>query len=114
MRHAHLSFVVLLLAFASLPVNASSGNENRGKDRLALQGYDPVSYFGTPRPSKGSDQITAERDGVVYRFSSSDNRDRFLADPGKYLPQYGGWCATAMAQGKKVEVDPRNYRVTDG
>ena len=87
---------------------------NLGSGRLALKGYDPVSYFGTPRPSKGSKDITADHDGVVYRFASAANRDRFLADPARYEPAYGGWCATAMAEGKKVEVNPRNYRVTGG
>jgi hypothetical protein len=114
MRYVVLSLVPLLFASVALASDGASRHANLGKDRLALQGYDPVSYFGTERPSKGSDWITAEHDGAVYRFESAQNRERFLAEPQKYLPQYGGWCATAMAEGKKVQVDPRNYRVTDG
>jgi hypothetical protein len=83
-------------------------------DGVALGGYDPVSYFGTSHPSKGGKNIAAELDGVVYCFASDANRQAFLAEPEKYKPAYGGWCATAMAAGKKVEVNPRNYRVTGG
>ena len=117
-RKAHPTAVVLLLlaGFAtSAAIEAEPAQDyNLGPDKLALGGYDPVSYFGTARPTSGSKNITAKKDGVVYRFASAANRDRFLADPQKYLPAYGGWCATAMAEGKKVEVDPRNYRVTEG
>jgi hypothetical protein len=109
--------IVLLVA----PVSAyAAGRTEQTKhysvdgDGVALGGYDPVSYFGTPHPTKGDKSITAEVGGVVYRFASDANRQAFLADPGRYRPAYGGWCATAMAAGKKVEVDPRNYRVTDG
>jgi hypothetical protein len=114
MRFAIPTLFVLVVSSIAVAANGASTHDNLGKDRLALQGYDPVSYFGTPRPSKGRDDVTAEHDGAVYRFASTDNRDRFLAEPAKFLPQYGGWCATAMAEGKKVEVDPRNYRVTNG
>jgi YHS domain-containing protein len=114
MRIALTTSILLLIASTTFASDGPSRHANLGKDRLALQGRDPVSYFGTPRPSKGSEQITAEHDGAVYRFTSQANRDQFLAEPQKYVPQYGGWCATAMAEGKKVEVDPRNYRVTEG
>jgi hypothetical protein len=110
-----------LMALLVAPVTAFAGSRTEQTkhylvdgDGVALGGYDPVSYFGTPNPSKGDKNITAEVDGVVYRFASDANRQAFLAGPEKYKPAYGGWCATAMAAGKKVEVNPRNYRVTGG
>jgi YHS domain-containing protein len=108
--------VVLLLAASTLAAapEAHDKHYNLGSGALALSGYDPVSYFGTPKPSAGDPNITAEVDGVVYRFASDANRAAFRADPGRYMPAYGGWCATAMAYGKKVQVNPRNYRVTGG
>jgi len=89
---------------------------NLGKDGLALQGYDPVAYFpeGGKKPKKGRDTIQTTHEGVVYRFASDENRKRFLADPAKYEPQYGGWCAYAMADGDKVGIDPESFLVTDG
>ena len=78
-----------------------------------LDGYDPVSYFQGP-PQRGNAAITAEHDGVTYRFLSEANRERFLASPERYAPQYGGWCATAVSEGTTAEVDPLSYTIADG
>jgi hypothetical protein len=51
---------------------------------------------------------------VTYRFATEENKALFDSSPGKYLPTYGGWCATAMAKGEKVEIDPTNFKVTNG
>lgn len=87
---------------------------NLSGDRLALEGYDPVSYFTGARPQKGRDQITTHYRGVNYHFASPENKKLFEANPAKYAPAYGGWCATAMAKGDKVEVEPDNYKITNG
>ncbi len=86
---------------------------NLGEDGLALGGYDPVSYF-KEGPKKGKKDVTAEFAGAIYTFADEASREAFLRNPDRYLPAYGGWCATAMAEGKKVEVDPRNYKITNG
>lgn len=110
---------LVLLAIAAPAVRADDkrpaavGQYNVGKDKLALQGYDPVAYFDG-KPAKGKPELTAEHQGAAFRFASAENRSRFRQSPGKYAPAYGGWCATAMAEGKKVEVDPKNFKVTDG
>jgi len=89
---------------------------NLGKQALALDGYDPVTYFpeGGSKPKKGKEALTATFEGVLYRFSSEETRKAFLASPARFEPQYGGWCAYAMADGEKVEIDPESYLVTDG
>ncbi len=89
---------------------------NLAKDGLALEGRDPVSYFaeGASEPLKGDEALTAAHAGVTYRFANEENRRRFLASPERYEPAYGGWCAYAMAQGKKVEVDIDSFRVEEG
>ncbi len=82
---------------------------------LALEGYDPVAYFTVGKAVKGSENITTVFRGVVYRFSSEDSRGTFAADPERYLPTYGGWCASAMGdKGTKVEIDPKNFKVKEG
>ncbi|HTI69447.1 MAG TPA: YHS domain-containing (seleno)protein [Candidatus Limnocylindria bacterium] len=86
---------------------------NLAADKLALQGYDPVAYFTENRAVKGSAEYLGNYRGVAYRFASDANRKRFQESPEKYLPTYGGWCATAMAKGEKVEIDPTNFKVTD-
>ncbi len=82
---------------------------------LALEGYDPVSYFTAGGPKKGKTSLTSSFQGVVYRFASAEHLELFAADPLRYVPTYGGWCASAMGDGgRKVEIDPTNYKVKDG
>jgi YHS domain-containing protein len=82
---------------------------------LAVQGYDVVSYFKAGKAVKGNREIASSYRGVTYQFATEDDRKLFAADPGKYLPTYGGWCASAMgAKGTKVEIDPTNFKIKDG
>lgn len=89
-----------------------------GRKGLALEGYDPVTYWpegGTDaKPEKGSKKITYEFKGVTYRFMTQENLDRFKADPDKYEPAFGGWCAYAMAKGEYTEPDPKRFTVHNG
>lgn len=80
----------------------------------ALQGHDPVAYFAEGKPVKGRDEFTTEYMGAQFKFASADNRDAFLADPEAYAPQYGGYCAWAMADGKHAKGDARYWKVVDG
>ena len=84
------------------------------KDGLALEGYDVVNYFrGTA--VKGSPEWETAHRGVAYRFTSERNLHLFQADPDRYLPAYGGWCAYAMgSSGARVEADPETFKVVNG
>lgn len=88
-------------------------HDNLGKGGLALQGYDPVAYFpeggGEPKPGKAG--LTVTRHGVTYRFASEAHRELFLENPARYEPAFGGWCAYAMAEGDKVEIDPTSFLI---
>jgi YHS domain-containing protein len=98
-------------------VKRDTSNYNLDKNHLAIEGYDPVAYFpeGGGKPLKGSDKFTHTHRGVTYRFANQANLDAFKKDPNKYEPTYGGWCASAMADGgRKVEIDPENFKVTNG
>jgi YHS domain-containing protein len=83
---------------------------------LAIKGYDPVARFpeAEGEPKKGKAEFEYVFEGVTYRFASAANRDRFVQSPARYEPAYGGWCAWAMREGDKVEVDPRFFIVKDG
>ena len=87
---------------------------NLGADKVALSGYDPVGYFTKSQALKGRKEITAQHRGVTYRFATEENKKLFTESPDKYAPTYGGWCATAMAKSEKVEIDPTNFKVTNG
>ena len=83
-------------------------------DGVGAGGYDVVAYFNASAATQGSPDITATHDGVTYRFASNDNRDLFTADPARYLPQYGGYCAYAVSQGYTAKIDPEAWTVVDG
>ena len=107
-----LALVVAAAAWAAdrsaiAPVNATNGT--------ALKGYDPVAYFTVGQAiMPGRDAYMFRWKGLAYRFASAENRDRFAADPAKYVPQYGGYCAYAMAINRIADIDPERWAIVDG
>ncbi len=81
---------------------------------LAIKGYDPVAYFTAGRPVEGDSDFVYEWRDATWRFASAAHRDLFAADPEKYAPQYGGFCAWAVSQGKTAPIDPDAWRIVDG
>lgn len=124
----------LLLAFAALLMLTAAplvfGDDDEGyedkkrntmewnlpSNKLAIKGYDPVAYFaeGGGKARKGSEKIHYTYEGVTYYFASKDNRKVFDKSPRKYECTYGGWCAWAMKDKKKADIDPRSFIVKDG
>ncbi len=82
--------------------------------RVALKGYDPVSYFTEGKPEQGSGQYTFVFDDSIYWFKSAEHRAQFAADPERYAPQFDGYCAIQISRGQKVEPDPEAWTITDG
>jgi YHS domain-containing protein len=94
-------------AFRSKQYNLDEG--------VAIKGYDPVYYFTQQKAVKGKKDFTLTYQAVNYHFASAANRDLFQANPAKYEPQYGGWCAYAMGKdGTRVEVDPETFKIING
>ena len=93
---------------------AASVEVNTDAMGLMIRGYDPVAYFTEGRPVPGNPDISVEYKGGKFLFSSTKNRDAFQADPEKYAPQYGGYCAFGVYEGKKFDVDPASWRIVDG
>lgn len=82
---------------------------------LGAKGYDAVSYFTDGKAVVGSEEHTFDFGGVSWRFASAEHRDLFARNPAKYAPQYGGFCAWGVAQGKLFDVDPvSGWTVHDG
>ncbi|WP_026973172.1 YHS domain-containing (seleno)protein [Aliagarivorans marinus] len=107
------SFVFGALALSSSVFAADPGMSVDGND-LAIQGYDPVAYFTDSQATQGSSEYSATYNNAIYHFSSAENRDAFRADPVKYAPQYGGYCAFGVAMEKKFDTDPQAWRIVDG
>jgi YHS domain-containing protein len=90
------------------------GGEFYEKNGVALRGHDPVAYFKDNKPVKGAAEHKAEYKGSTFHFASQANRDAFVADPAKYAPQYGGFCAYGTASGYKAAIDPAAFTVVNG
>lgn len=107
--------VLCFVATASIAQSSLRTKHFNLEKGIAIQGYDPVSYFTQSKALKGNAQFQYNYEGAVYRFASQTNLDLFKQNPQKYEPQYGGWCAYAMgASGEKVEVDPETFKVVNG
>ncbi len=94
-------------------VNVSTGLTLAGGP-LAIHGYDPVAYFTEDRARLGQAVHSVKHADAVYRFVSVANKRKFEANPERYLPQYGGFCAYGTALGAKFDGDPLLFTVVDG
>ncbi len=93
--------------------NVSTGATLEGVP-LALRGVDTVALATLGAVAKGDAAYTVAHDGVAYYFASEASAETFKADPDAYMPQYGGFCAFAVALGKKLDGDPRYADIVDG
>ncbi|MEM6902656.1 MAG: YHS domain-containing (seleno)protein [Pseudomonadota bacterium] len=117
---------VLLLCGAAALSSAiiASPSESHAGDRApvytgtfsneAISGYDAVAYFTEGRPVEGSGEFQTEWNGAIWKFANADNLATFKADPVQYAPQYGGYCAWAMARGSFASTQPENWSIVDG
>ena len=81
---------------------------------LGVHGVDTVVLSTMNAVAEGDASHAAVHDGVAYYFASAMTAERFKSDPQRYLPQYGGFCAYAVALGKKLDGDPRYADIVDG
>jgi hypothetical protein len=96
--------VAQAVAGEMMPVNA-------GPDKVAINGYDTVAYFTEGRPTRGLEEFFHEWQGAEWRFAKPEHRDLFAADPDKYAPRFGGFCAMGMSKGAQVQADPENWAI---
>jgi YHS domain-containing protein len=81
---------------------------------LAIRGYDPVAYFTEGRPIEGLSEHSVAWRGATWRFATAEHRALFAAEPERYAPQYGGYCAWAVAQGYTASIDPHAWDIVEG
>jgi YHS domain-containing protein len=82
--------------------------------KLAVGGYDVVTYFTPGQPGKGDAKHTTLYKGAEWRFVSEENKARFISNPEQYAPQYGGYCSWAISQGYTASGDPTKWKIVDG
>jgi len=101
-------FIFAGIVFAANPVYTSFFSNK------AISGYDTVAYFTQNRPVKGKTKYSTEYKGARWLFSSAKNLARFKANPKKYAPQYGGYCAWAASQNYLYEASPKHWSIHNG
>lgn len=104
---------LVAMAAASMWVRATL-SDVRPESPLAIRGYDPVAYFTDRKPTHGAPDLEYDWQGLRYRFSSAKHRELFIADPARYAPRLGNYCAMALSKGELVEADPENWLISDG
>ncbi|OED36670.1 hypothetical protein AB833_26315 [Chromatiales bacterium (ex Bugula neritina AB1)] len=116
-----LQTLILLFAVTSAAVAADrintldrSGLWGYKPSGIAVRGYDPVAYFTAGKPTKGKEKFETEWNGARWLFASKENRDLFIANPEKYAPQYGGYCAYGVAEGNLVKIEVDQWSIVDG
>ncbi|WP_395054201.1 YHS domain-containing (seleno)protein [Flavobacterium sp.] len=114
MKKQILILFIALVSASTFSQSAKRLSQFNLEKKVAIQGYDPVSYFTQKKAVKGKFTFSYIYEGVIYNFSSQANKDLFIKNPASYEPQYGGWCAYAMgATGEKVEIDPSTFKIID-
>lgn len=103
----------LIAAAIVLPELARAEKKNLSSG-VAIKGYDPVAYFNVDNAMKGKARHAANYNGATYHFVSAVNRDAFVAEPAKYVPKYGGFCAYAVSKGYTAPIDPKAFSIVDG
>lgn len=102
-------------ALAAPPINTLErkglfGYEHNG---IAIRGYDTVAYFTQNKPVEGKDEFSTDWSDATWKFSSQEHLDLFVANPEKYAPQYGGYCAYGVAQMNLVKIEPEEWTILD-
>lgn len=115
-RPARGAAAVLVLVAVALAAPACTKSRVNASwfGNVAIKGYDPVACFTDGRPVPGVPEFHATRGGATRRFATAVHRDLFVADPERYAPQYGGYCACAVAQGTTADIDPAAWTIVDG
>jgi len=112
-------FIATLFAFNTFAEEPSVGGKLKADSifqtgGVAIHGYDPVAYFQDQKPVKGKKDFQYSWMGTTWRFASNENLELFKANPEKYAPQYGGYCAYGMSAGYAAPTEPDAWTVIDG
>ncbi|WP_222982346.1 YHS domain-containing (seleno)protein [Flagellimonas meishanensis] len=110
----NISLFIFAVITASTAFSQDNKANNIDNSNIALQGYSPVSYLDLGIAQKGVKEFKSEHDKVVYYFTNAEQKAKFDKNPGRYLPEYGGYCAFGVYAGAKFRPDPNKFIVKDG
>jgi hypothetical protein len=112
----HNAVLSVVVGAALIVASATNAAElvNKNKFDVAILGFDAVAYFTKGQPTKGNRKFEHVWHDATWQFSSPEHRDLFASNPKRYAPRYGGFCAGAMATGRKRPIDPSAWLIIDG
>ena len=116
-RRAFIHFAAAALAAVRGEAQADTLqpiNTLGSSDGVAIRGYDPVAYFREGGPQLGKPEFSVRHGGAVWRFATAEHKALFEADPQRYLPAYGGFCAYGTSRGYLVKIEPDAWSIVDG
>lgn len=113
-----LLFLLLTMSFSATAAERINTLEKKGlfgyqPNGIAIRGYDTVAYFTLGKPQKGKNSFSTQWSGATWKFANQNHLDLFLAEPEKYAPQYGGYCAYGVATGNLVKIEPELWHIVD-
>lgn len=101
--------IQLCLVLITMSISA----QNNLKDGVAIQGYDPVAYFVEGKAVLGLKEVKVQYDIATYYFVTEANKEQFVKNPEKFVPQYGGYCAFGLSKGYKAPIDPKAFTIVE-
>jgi YHS domain-containing protein len=110
MKKIYSFAVMFFVAICSIYAQKSEVFSTNG---IAIKGYDPVAFFKESKPVMGHDPLSYQWKGATWLFSSKENLEAFKAQPVKYAPQYGGYCAYGAAEGHKAPTETNTWTILD-
>lgn len=105
---------IIVIGAASARDAAADGPINTTTENVAINGYDTVAYFTLGKAIKGRPEHEVLWQDARWFFANADHKTRFAADPSRYAPQFGGWCAAGVAEGEYYDVDAETWTIVDG
>ena len=112
-----MRYLFALLVALGVPALASASpapSVSATEQGIAIGGYDPVAYFTDGGPRQGKPEFAAQHDGATWWFASAEHKAMFAADPDKYMPAFGGFCAYGTSRGYLVKIEPEAWSIVDG
>ncbi|MGA0023283.1 MAG: YHS domain-containing (seleno)protein [Burkholderiales bacterium] len=102
---------ILTMLSACTTINVVSDGDD---SNLMLRGNDPVAYHMLNKATRGDPRIRAQHDGATYRFINEEHRRQFLASPQRYVPAYGGFCASGAPYALKANIGADTFKIVEG
>ena len=112
-----LAGIATAASLSGIAARADTGrpvNTLGAADGVAIRGYDPVAYFRDGGARLGKPEFSVQHGGATWRFASAEHKALFEADPARYLPAYGGFCAYGTSRGYLVKIEPEAWSIVDG